>query len=209
MAGRLLPCRSTTRIIRTKRGARLSASRRESRLSVGHREIFDQCRRRAVRENRTAQHAIPITLPGVIHSDQWPIRRALYHARPDYPKRAAAPERHYQIHQQAGRGGRKNQAAQSRPIHLRFPDGWSGSFEIERDSDALDRHFARAEDDYYLGVNESPCTITETIIEPNDAISQYRYEGVLLKLEDAGEWEDTKSVKQKLSFVASRRKKVS
>ncbi|CCD29932.1 conserved hypothetical protein [Candidatus Glomeribacter gigasporarum BEG34] len=95
------------------------------------------------------------------------------------------------------------------PIHLRFPDGWSGSFEIERDSDALDRHFARAEDDYYLGVNESPCTITETIIEPNDAISQYRYEGVLLKLEDAGEWEDTKSVKQKLSFVASRRKKVS
>src|SRR5260364_149630 len=94
-------------------------------------------------------------------------------------------------------------------IHLRFPDGWSGSFEIERDSDALDRHFARAEDDYYLGVNESPCTSTETIIEPNHAISQYRYEGVLLKLEDAGEWEDTKSVKQKLSFVASRRKKVS
>jgi hypothetical protein len=95
------------------------------------------------------------------------------------------------------------------PIHLRFPDGWSGSFEIERDSDMLDRYFAQVEDNYYLGLNETPCTITETIIEPNEAISQYRYEVVLLKLEDAGEWEDAKSVKQKLSFVASRRKKVS
>ncbi len=94
------------------------------------------------------------------------------------------------------------------PIHLRFPDGWSGSLEIERDSDTLDRYFAQIEDNYFVGLSETACTITETIIEPRDAISQYRYEGVLLKLEDAGEWEDAKSVKQKVSFVASRRKKV-
>src|SRR5260364_324315 len=60
------------------------------------------------------------------------------------------------------------------PIHLRFPDGWSGSFETERDSDALDRHFARAEDDYYLGVNEPPSKMPETTAQPNSAISQYR-----------------------------------
>ena len=94
------------------------------------------------------------------------------------------------------------------PIHLRFPEGWTGSFEIERSGDSLDRYFAQTEDDYYLGIDETACLLTETIIEPNKTISQYRYEGVLLKLEEAGDWEEAKSVKQKLSFVASRRKRI-
>jgi hypothetical protein len=97
----------------------------------------------------------------------------------------------------------------SAPIHVRFPDGWTGSFEIERDGSTLDNYFSQIEDNYYVGLSETPCTITETIVEPGDGISQYRYESVLLKLDDAGDWEDAKTVKQKLNFVASRRKQVS
>ncbi len=92
--------------------------------------------------------------------------------------------------------------------HVRFPDGWSGSFEIERQGAQLDSYFAQLESNYYAGANEEPCTITETRTEPDGSISQYRYEGVLLKLEEAGDWEGAKTVKQKLSFVASRRRQI-
>lgn len=92
--------------------------------------------------------------------------------------------------------------------HVRFPDGWSGSFDVERQDDTLDSYFAQVEDNYYAGQNELPCQITETIQEANGKTSQYRYTGVLLKLDDAGSWAGDKSVKQKLSFVASRRLKV-
>lgn len=93
--------------------------------------------------------------------------------------------------------------------HVRFPDGWSGSFEVERQNDVLDNYFAQLEDNYYSGVTEQPCTITETISEPDGSISQFRYDGVLLKFDDAGDWEGAKTVKQKVSFVATRRKKIS
>lgn len=92
--------------------------------------------------------------------------------------------------------------------HVRFPDGWSGSFDVERMNDVLDNYFAQLEDNYYAGTNEQPCTITETITEPDGSLSQYRYEGVLLKLDDAGDWEGAKTVKQKVSFVATRRKMI-
>lgn len=95
-----------------------------------------------------------------------------------------------------------------RTRHVRFPEGWSGSFEMERQDAQIDRYFAKLENDYYAGANEEPCTITETRTEPDGSLSQYRYEGVLLKLEEAGDWEGAKTVKQKLSFVASRRTQI-
>ena len=93
--------------------------------------------------------------------------------------------------------------------HVRFPDGWSGSFMLERQDHSVDDYFSQLEANYYAGLNEQPATITETIAEPNGAVSQYRYMGVLLKLDDAGTWEGDKTVKQSLSFVASRRQKIS
>ena len=47
--------------------------------------------------------------------------------------------------------------------HARFPDGWSGSFNIERQDSAVDDYFAQLEANYYAGLNENPVTITETI----------------------------------------------
>ncbi len=91
---------------------------------------------------------------------------------------------------------------------LRFPDGWDGSFDIERQGNELDNYIAREEDAYYAGRSESPVTITQTIQEPNGSVSQYRFTGVFLKLDDAGRWAGDASVQQKVSFVASRRIKV-
>ncbi len=92
--------------------------------------------------------------------------------------------------------------------HVRFPDGWQGSFDCERQDSTLDDYFAQIEANYYAGLDEKPCTITETITETTGAITQYRYIGVLFKLDDAGEWEGDKTVKQRLSFVAEQRIKV-
>jgi hypothetical protein len=93
--------------------------------------------------------------------------------------------------------------------HLRFPDGWSGSFSIERQDSALDDYWAQLEANYYAGINEQSLTITETITEVNGSVSQYRFQEVLLKLDDAGDYKGDASVKQMLSFVAARRIKVS
>lgn len=94
------------------------------------------------------------------------------------------------------------------PRFLELPAGWRGSFEIERADATLDDYFAGMEAAYYQGLNIASSFITETIGEPNGGITQYRYEGVMFKLEDAGAWKGDHSVKQKLSFVASRRRKV-
>ena len=93
--------------------------------------------------------------------------------------------------------------------HLRFPDGWSGTFDIERQDSTLDDYWSSLENNYYAGSNELPITITETIQEVNGSLSQYRYLQVLLTIEDAGAWKGDASVKQKVKFVAARRVKVS
>jgi len=94
----------------------------------------------------------------------------------------------------------------TRPV--RFFDGWTGGFDIERQDSTVDDYFSGLEANYYAGINEGSVTITETITEVSGSITQYRYLGVLLKLEDAGDWAGDATVKQKLSFVASRRVKV-
>lgn len=93
--------------------------------------------------------------------------------------------------------------------HLRFPDGWSGKFDLERQDSTLDDYWAQLENNYYAGLNETPISITETIREVNGSISQYRYVDVLLTLDDAGTFAGDKSVKQSLKFVSARRLKVS
>ncbi|HEX7854444.1 MAG TPA: hypothetical protein VF503_12185 [Sphingobium sp.] len=89
--------------------------------------------------------------------------------------------------------------------HLRFYEGWSGTFKIERRGPELDVYFAQLEANFYAGADEPPAIMQETIKEPNGSVSQYRYERVLLKYDDAGTSEADKSVTQSISFLASRR----
>lgn len=92
--------------------------------------------------------------------------------------------------------------------HVRFFQGWSGSFVIEREDSTLDDYFSQLESNYYQGITEQPVYITETITEKNGNVTQYRYQKVLLKLDDAGDWAGDRVVKQSLSFVCSRRQKI-
>lgn len=92
--------------------------------------------------------------------------------------------------------------------HVRTPCGWSGSFTVERQDSAVDDFFARWEANYYAGVNERSGVITETIMEVDGSVSQYRYLNVLLKFDDPGDWSGDKTVKQKIAFSASQRQKV-
>lgn len=92
-----------------------------------------------------------------------------------------------------------------RIIHQRFPDGWTGTLEIERADSSIDDYFAADEAGYYAGNNSSPCSITEIIQEPDGSVSEYQYTGVVLSLTNAGDWSSDTTVKQTLSFDAARR----
>lgn len=94
----------------------------------------------------------------------------------------------------------------SRPV--RFYNGWTGTIDLERRGPDVDIYFALSEQNYYDGVDEGSCTITETMQEPDGSISQFRYIGVLLKYDDAGARTGDNTIQQKLSFMASRRIKV-
>lgn len=91
---------------------------------------------------------------------------------------------------------------------LRFFDGWSGSFDIERADSGVEDYFIQLESNYYAGINEIPATILETISNPDGSTSQYRYERVILSLDQAGDWKGDSSVKIKVGFEAARKKLV-
>lgn len=95
-----------------------------------------------------------------------------------------------------------------RTRRLRYPDAWTGSFTLERTSSVIDDYFADFEANYYAGLSEIPSSITQSITESSGAISQYRYTGVLLTLDDAGDWAGDKRVTQRLRFTSERRLKI-
>lgn len=88
------------------------------------------------------------------------------------------------------------------------PDGWSGSIEIDRASSDVDDYFAEAEADYYAGRNIDTVSITETVVEPTGATTQYRYTGVALQYSDAGSLKGDDKVPLKIDWMASKRLKI-
>lgn len=91
---------------------------------------------------------------------------------------------------------------------LRFFEGWSGSFSVERADSIVEDYFVQLESNYFAGLNEVPATILETITNPDGSTSQYRYERVILSLDDAGNWQGDATVKIKVSFEAARKRQV-
>ena len=89
--------------------------------------------------------------------------------------------------------------------HATEPDGWSGSFDVDRYGPNVDRLFALLESNYYAGVNIQSQTITQTIQEADGSVSQYRFTGVALVYSDAGSWSNGKQVTQKITWNASQR----
>jgi hypothetical protein len=92
--------------------------------------------------------------------------------------------------------------------YLELPDGWEGSITIDRSNSNVDDYFAQLESNYYAGLTIGAAQITQTITEVNGGITQYRFVGVMLKLDDAGKYAGENLVSQKLSWCASKRLKI-
>lgn len=91
---------------------------------------------------------------------------------------------------------------------LLTPKGWEGDIDIERTDGTADNYQSQWEDNYFNGVSNGTITITETITETGGSTSVYRYEGVVLRLENAGTKQGEKTITQSFKFTARRRKKV-
>lgn len=89
--------------------------------------------------------------------------------------------------------------------HVNIPMGWEGSFELERTSAALDTYIASLENTYYSGQNVPTATITETITEPNGAVTSWQYVGCVFTYDNAGDWKAEEYITQKISFSAQQR----
>ena len=103
----------------------------------------------------------------------------------------------------------KSKAIDGTTRHAVIPDGWKGSFKVDRIDPTLDNYWAQFEASYFSGVNITAATITEVLQEADGSITEWRYEGVVLDLDKAGDYGGDKLVSQSLSFMASRKIKVS
>lgn len=89
--------------------------------------------------------------------------------------------------------------------HEDIPAGWQGTLELDRKDNSVDAYFARQEANFYAGLRQARLTITETINEQDGSVSQYRYEGVKIKLEDAGGWRGNDKRVMRIGFNAERK----
>jgi hypothetical protein len=89
-----------------------------------------------------------------------------------------------------------------------LPKGWEGSFEVERGTPALDDFISVTEQNFYNGSGASSGTMYQYITEIDSSISTYQFDGVVFKLASAGAWKGDSSVKQKLEFFATRKRRI-
>ncbi len=89
-----------------------------------------------------------------------------------------------------------------------LPKGWDGSFELERGSSAADDFVARLEADFHNNGSLPVGALYQYVVESDGSTSTYQFDGVVFKLASAGSWRGDQSVKQKLEFFASQRRRV-
>ena len=89
-----------------------------------------------------------------------------------------------------------------------IPDGWKGSFKLDRVDPTVDNYWAQVEADYFAGKNIQAGTISETITEADGSVTQWQYTGVILRLEKGGDWGGDRKVEQTVTFEAARKTKV-
>jgi hypothetical protein len=89
-----------------------------------------------------------------------------------------------------------------------LPQGWEGSFELDRGSSSADDFIAAAEQQYFDGDGVGTGTMYQYVSESDGSTSTYQYDSVVFRLANAGIWKGDHSVRQKLEFFASRRRRV-
>lgn len=89
-----------------------------------------------------------------------------------------------------------------------LPKGWEGSFEVERGDSTLDDFISTLEQAYYNGTGTASGTLYQYVTETDGSVSTYQFDGVVFKLAHAGTWKGDSSVKQKLEFYATRKRRI-
>lgn len=89
-----------------------------------------------------------------------------------------------------------------------LPKGWDGHFDLERGSSVADDFIARLESDFYAGQTPAAGAMYQYIAEFDGSTSTYQFEGTVFKLSSAGLWRGDASVRQRLEFFASSRRRV-
>jgi hypothetical protein len=97
----------------------------------------------------------------------------------------------------------------SPPMFLYMPDGWRGTFSVDRQDSTLDSFQAALEAAFWAGTNSLSGTILETITEPDGSTSQYRYNGVMLWVDEPGSAAADRKISQRVEWSASTRVQVS
>jgi len=95
-----------------------------------------------------------------------------------------------------------------RQLGAELPKGWEGSFEAERGTSALDDFISTLEQAFYNGAGTQTGTMYQYITETDGSVSTYQFDGVVFKLASAGSWKGDSSVKQKLEFYATRKRRI-
>lgn len=93
-------------------------------------------------------------------------------------------------------------------IGAELPKGWEGSFEAERGSSSLDDFISSLEQGFYSGAGAPSGTMYQYITETDGSVSTYQFDGAVFKLANAGAWKGDSSVKQKLEFFATRKRRI-
>ncbi len=89
-----------------------------------------------------------------------------------------------------------------------LPKGWEGHFELDRGGPAVDDFIARVESAYLSGRKVSGGTLYQYVSEGDGSVSTYQYDGVVFRLSQAGAWRGDQSVRQRLEFFASGRRRI-
>jgi hypothetical protein len=89
-----------------------------------------------------------------------------------------------------------------------LPKGWEGAFDLERGSSAADDFMAQVEAAFLAGSTVPTGTLYQYVQETDGSVSTYQYDGVAFKFTQAGAWRGDQSVKQRLEFFASTRKRI-
>lgn len=87
--------------------------------------------------------------------------------------------------------------------------GWEGTAMYDRTDSRIDDYFALKETARYAGLPPPVVTFSESIVNASDgATARYRYDGVTMTLENAGDIGGDSKIEQSISWKASRRIKV-
>ena len=90
-----------------------------------------------------------------------------------------------------------------------LPQGWEGSFGVDRASTAVDDYFTTRASTYFATNTLSVVTMYQYVTETNGSTSCWECTGCTFKLADGGKFAGPETVKVKISWYASRRVRVS